>query len=108
VLIDLPAGTGWGSIAADKAGSAGCGDPSRPITRVPKEVILASHQAFLAAGGKAKLVLVPPLQGDGHFVYRVPKLWYDELRAYLVGRGFTIGTSTAPAAETGGEQRKQR
>lgn len=65
----------------------------------PKDVILTSHKAFLAAGGKAKLLLLPSVQGDGHFVYRAPKLWQDELRAYLVERGFAIGAGTVLAGK---------
>lgn len=70
-------------------------------SRYPKSVILASHKAFEAAGGKAQLLLFPPLENgrDGHQVYQVPDLWRGQLRTYLMERGLKPGAGDIPTPE---------
>ena len=41
-------------------------------SRYTANTIRASHEAFQAAGGKARLLLSPPIEGDGHFIYHKP------------------------------------
>jgi dienelactone hydrolase len=38
-------------------------------SRYTAETIRASFEAFQAAGGKGRLLLSPPIEGDGHFIY---------------------------------------
>jgi dienelactone hydrolase len=45
--------------------------------------IRAAHEAFVKAGGKARLSLSPPIAGDGHFVYHKPELWREALKEFL-------------------------
>jgi len=45
--------------------------------------IRAAHEAFVKAGGKARLLLSPPIAGDGHFVYHKPDLWREALHDFL-------------------------
>ena len=45
--------------------------------------IRAAHEAFVKAGGKARLSLSPPIAGDGHFVYHKPELWREALKDFL-------------------------
>lgn len=52
-------------------------------SRYSANTIRASHEAFIKAGGKAKLFLNPPLAGDGHFLISFPDLWRSILREYL-------------------------
>ena len=52
-------------------------------SRYSANTIRASHQAFTEAGGKATLLLSPPLNIDGHFIYTRPELWRPALRDYL-------------------------
>lgn len=58
-------------------------------SRYSANTIRASHEAFQAAGGKARLLLNPPIEGDGHFVYHKPALWRAALREYLNEIGVT-------------------
>ena len=59
-------------------------------SRYTANTIRASHQAFIKAGGKATLWLVPPIEGDGHFVCQKPELWRTALREYLTGLDGTV------------------
>lgn len=52
-------------------------------SRYSATTIRASHAAFVAAGGNARLVLGAPAAGDGHFIYRRPALWRDALGNFL-------------------------
>jgi len=52
-------------------------------SRYTANTIRASHEAFLAAGGKARLLLQPAIEGDGHHIYHKPALWRAALQAYL-------------------------
>ena len=44
-------------------------------SRYSANTIRKSAQAFNDAGGKAELLLLPPVSGDGHFVYHDPMAW---------------------------------
>ncbi|MGH8830619.1 MAG: alpha/beta hydrolase family protein, partial [Polaromonas sp.] len=44
-------------------------------SRYTANTIRASYEAFQAAGGKGRLLLNPPLDVDGHFIYNKPALW---------------------------------
>jgi dienelactone hydrolase len=52
-------------------------------SRYTAETIRASYEAFQAAGGKGRLLLSPPIAGDGHFIYAQPTFWRAALKAYL-------------------------
>jgi dienelactone hydrolase len=52
-------------------------------SRYSAETIRASHAAFVAAGGKARLSLSPPTTGDGHYIYHQPQLWSEALKEFL-------------------------
>lgn len=52
-------------------------------SRYSANTIRASHEAFVAAGGTARLSLSPPVSGDGHQVYHQPELWRGAVRDYL-------------------------
>lgn len=52
-------------------------------SRYTAETIRTSYDAFQAAGGKGRLLLSPPLEGDGHFIYAKPGLWRAALKEYL-------------------------
>ena len=52
-------------------------------SRYTANTIRASHEAFLAAGGKARLLLSPPIDGDGHHIYHKPAIWRAAVKAYL-------------------------
>jgi len=52
-------------------------------SRYSAETIRASYEAFQAAGGKGRLQLSPPIEGDGHLVYLKPELWRAALKEYL-------------------------
>jgi len=52
-------------------------------SRFTVNTIHATYDAFTHAGGKATLLLTPPTQIDGHFVYRLPQLWRPALEQYL-------------------------
>jgi len=52
-------------------------------SRYTANTIRASHEAFQAAGGKARLSLNASLEGDGHFIYHKPELWRAALNEYL-------------------------
>ena len=45
--------------------------------------IRSSHDAYVKAGGRAKLVLHPPIPGNGHFIYNRPDTWRQALQDYL-------------------------
>jgi dienelactone hydrolase len=57
--------------------------------------IRSSHEAYVKAGGKARLVLHPPIPGDGHFIYNRPDTWRQPLRDYLLEIG--VLKAEAPA-----------
>ena len=52
-------------------------------SRYTANTIRASHEAFQAAGGKARLLLSPPIEGDGHHIYHKPAFWRAAAKAYL-------------------------
>lgn len=52
-------------------------------SRYTANTIKASHQAFVEAGGKATLLLSPPIAGDGHFIHTKPDFWRAGLKDYL-------------------------
>ena len=56
-------------------------------SRYSATTIRASHAAFVAAGGNARLVLGAPTAGDGHFIYRRPALWRDAVKNFLLDIG---------------------
>jgi dienelactone hydrolase len=60
-------------------------------SRYTANTIRASHEAFQAAGGKARLLLSPPIEGDGHHVYNKPAVWRGALKEYLAEIGVAIG-----------------
>jgi hypothetical protein len=49
--------------------------------------VRASHEAFVAAGGKADLVMVRTKGGDGHLAYHEPDSWRPALQSYLTELG---------------------
>ncbi len=52
-------------------------------SRYTANTIRASYEAFQGAGGKGRLLLSPPLDVDGHFIYNKPALWRAALKEYL-------------------------
>jgi dienelactone hydrolase len=44
-------------------------------SRYTANTIRKSAAAFNEAGGQSELLLLPPIQGDGHYVYQNPRLW---------------------------------
>lgn len=52
-------------------------------SRYTANTIRASYEAFQAAGGKGRLLLQPPIEGDGHHIYHKPALWRTALKEYL-------------------------
>jgi pimeloyl-ACP methyl ester carboxylesterase len=56
-------------------------------SRYTANTIRASHEAFQAAGGKARLLLNPPIEGDGHHIHHKPVLWRAALKEYLTEIG---------------------
>jgi dienelactone hydrolase len=52
-------------------------------SRYSVNTIRASHEAYQAAGGKARLLLNPPIEGDGHHIYHQPKIWRAAIKTYL-------------------------
>jgi dienelactone hydrolase len=52
-------------------------------SRYSANTIRKSHEAFNAAGGKAQLLLVPPLAGDGHFINAQPNIWRKTVLDFL-------------------------
>jgi dienelactone hydrolase len=49
------------------------------------------HQAYTAAGGKAKLVQFPPQGEDGHRLFsRYPQLWQPAVAEFLDDNGFRV------------------
>ena len=74
------------------SGFAEFGKTTRPPTlwvfaendsRYTSTTIRASYEAFQAAGGKGRLLLSPPIEGDGHFIYAKPSFWRATLKEYL-------------------------
>ncbi len=55
-------------------------------SRFTPNTIRKSAQAFRDAGGQAELLLLPPIAGDGHFVYYSPALWGAALGQYVAAR----------------------
>lgn len=73
-------------------GFAEFGKTTRPPTlwvfaendsRYTPTTIRASYDAFQKAGGKGSLLLSPPIEGDGHFIYAKPSFWRVALKEYL-------------------------
>ncbi|MDP3357502.1 MAG: hypothetical protein Q8M51_16775 [Polaromonas sp.] len=56
-------------------------------SRYTANTIRASHEAFQAAGGKARLLLSPPIEGDGHHIHQKPAFWRAALKEYLTEIG---------------------
>lgn len=52
-------------------------------SRYTTKTMRASHAAFQAAGGNARLLLNPPLEGDGHNIHHKPALWRAAVKVYL-------------------------
>jgi hypothetical protein len=52
-------------------------------SRYTANTIRASYKAFTDAGGKATLLLNPPIDIDGHLIHSRPDLWRKALRDYL-------------------------
>ena len=63
-------------------------------SRYTVNTILACHEAFQKAGGKARLLLTPPIEGDGHHVYHKPDLWRAALFEYLTEIGVVRAQQT--------------
>jgi len=60
-------------------------------SRYTSNTIRACHEGFQLAGGKARLLLQPPIEGDGHYIYHKPELWRAVLREYLSEIGVPYG-----------------
>jgi len=69
-------------------------------SRFTVNTIHATYDAFVHAGGKATLLLTPPVQEDGHFVYHVPELWRSALVQYLNELGIAKPIAGEVAAKT--------
>jgi len=52
-------------------------------SRGTPNTIRLSYEAFVHSGGTATLLLVPPIQGDGHYLFHYPDLWRDAFLRYL-------------------------
>ncbi len=52
-------------------------------SRYSANTIRKSHEAFNRAGGKAELLLVPPLTGDGHYINSQPAIWSKTVIEFL-------------------------
>jgi dienelactone hydrolase len=61
--------------------------------------IRAAHEAYVRAGGKARLLLHPPIAGDGHFIYNRPETWRGPLQDYLREIGVLKATDSAAGAD---------
>jgi dienelactone hydrolase len=61
-------------------------------SRYTANTIRKSTQAFNEGVGKAELLLLPPIQGDGHFVYQRPQLWSRQAWAFM--RQLNLGKSS--------------
>lgn len=66
-------------------------------SRYSANTIKSSQDAFVSAGGKSTLLLLPPIAGDGHFVFHLPQLWRAALGKYLGD----IGIRPLPQPERG-------
>jgi hypothetical protein len=56
-------------------------------SRYSPNTIRKSTQAFIDAGGKAELLLLPPHEADGHYVYHSPAKWTSAVRRFVDGLG---------------------
>jgi dienelactone hydrolase len=59
----------------------------------PPAFVKGMHDAFQKAGGKAKLVMLPPFGKDGHYVFpneRGLSLWTKEVDKFLAEIGFPL------------------
>jgi dienelactone hydrolase len=56
--------------------------------------IRAAHEAYVRAGGKARLLLHPPIAGDGHFIYNRPETWRGPLQDFLREIGILKGSGS--------------
>ena len=61
-------------------------------SRYSANTIRKAAQAFNENGGKAELLILPPIQGDGHFVYQQPRLWSRQAWSFM--RQLTLGKSS--------------
>ena len=66
-------------------------------SRYTANTIRKSTQAFNEGVGKAELLLLPPIQGDGHFVYQRPQLWSRQAWAFM--RQLNLGKLSAAPLE---------
>lgn len=65
-------------------------------SRYTAHTVRRSTLAFNVSGGQAELLLLPPIRGDGHFVFQFPQLWTRQVKAFL--RNLNLG-STAQTTE---------
>jgi dienelactone hydrolase len=63
-------------------------------SRYTANTVRKAAQAFNESGGKAELLLLPPIQGDGHFVYQQPRLWSRQAWAFVRQQQIGKGSST--------------
>ncbi len=70
-------------------------------SRFSANTIRQASQVFKDAGGQAELLLLPPLNIDGHFVYQAPHLWTAEVQRFLerIGMG-KLGTESLASLQT--------
>ncbi|MBB3211754.1 dienelactone hydrolase [Herbaspirillum sp. Sphag1AN] len=68
-------------------------------SRFTPTTIQRSYEAFVAAGAKSRLLLLPPTPGDGHYVYHLPDLWRPALLQYLQEIGVAKATASEVAAQ---------
>ena len=68
-------------------------------SRYSVQTIRAAHEAFVAAGGRARLVLAPPIGRDGHHVYLMPDHWRAALKEYLAELGLVPARPDETAKE---------
>lgn len=76
-------------------------------SRYSKETILASYQAYIAAGGQAELLLLPPLDIDGHYVHRRPQKWQAKVAEYLRSIGVARNGAVAVGMDKSDNSEKQ-
>jgi dienelactone hydrolase len=62
--------------------------------------IRAAYEAYTRAGGKARLLLHPPIAGDGHFIYNRPETWRGAVQEYLREIGALSGAEVALGARS--------
>ena len=68
-------------------------------SRYTADTIRASYAAFVKAGGVGRLVLSPPIAGDGHFIHNRPEFWRDALKHFVSDIGVLKERGNAGAAK---------